>query len=289
MASRSPRRCPPSSTWSADPSRSTTVRPTAILHLGFYDESAETFVEGIHKLRPGSIMVLDVATGRLSDQERWWWPSVEERRDLSFDQAAEQLRGLVLDSVRLHLRSDVPLGTALSGGIDSSVIVGAMRHVAARCRPAHVLLHRAQLTGRRGAVGRPHERPRRRCPAQGGGDARGDAARPRRRGPCPGRAVCQHEHLCPVPRVPCCARGRHHRDARRSGRRRAPAPATRATRATASAAFSPRAASATSHASSAAGPASPAGRRPRSPWPSPRRPYPVVPATVSGSPRRAAG
>ncbi|MGO4343141.1 asparagine synthase (glutamine-hydrolyzing) [Pedococcus sp. 2YAF34] len=100
------------------------------LHLGFYDESAETFVAGIEKLRPGSLLVFDIETGRLSDQERWWWPSVEERRDLTFDQAADQLRELVLDSVRLHLRSDVPLGTALSGGIDSSVIVGAMRHVA---------------------------------------------------------------------------------------------------------------------------------------------------------------
>ena len=130
MASRSPRRCPPSSTCVGRPFQVNHRQVYRYLHLGFYDESAETFVEGIHKLRPGSIMVMDVATGRLSDQERWWWPSVEERRDLSFDQAAEQLRGLVLDSVRLHLRSDVPLGTALSGGIDSSVIVGAMRHVA---------------------------------------------------------------------------------------------------------------------------------------------------------------
>ncbi len=100
------------------------------LHLGFYDESAETFVSGVFKLRPGCLMMLDLATGHLSDQERWWWPSVEERRDLSFDEAAEQLRAMVLESVRLHLRSDVPLGTALSGGVDSSVIVGAMRHVA---------------------------------------------------------------------------------------------------------------------------------------------------------------
>jgi asparagine synthase (glutamine-hydrolysing) len=100
------------------------------LQLGFYDESAETFVDGISKLRPGSLMVLDVPTGRLSEQRRWWWPTVEERHDLSFDQAAEQLRELILESVRLHLRSDVPLGTALSGGIDSSVIVGAMRHIA---------------------------------------------------------------------------------------------------------------------------------------------------------------
>lgn len=100
------------------------------LQLGFYDESEETFVDSIDKLRPGSMIEVDLETGRLSTQERWWWPSVEERRDLSFDQAAEQLRELVLDSVRRHMRSDVPLGTALSGGIDSSVIVGAMRHIA---------------------------------------------------------------------------------------------------------------------------------------------------------------
>jgi asparagine synthase (glutamine-hydrolysing) len=48
---------------------------------------------------------------------------------LSFKDAAEALREAFLDSVRLHLRSDVPLGAALSGGIDSSAIVCAMRHV----------------------------------------------------------------------------------------------------------------------------------------------------------------
>lgn len=50
-------------------------------------------------------------------------------RKLSIDDAAQELRRLLLDSVRLHLRSDVPLGAALSGGLDSSAIVGCMRYL----------------------------------------------------------------------------------------------------------------------------------------------------------------
>ncbi len=61
---------------------------------------------------------------------RYWEIDPTEEGELSFDVAAVRLRELFLDSVRLHLRSDVPVGAALSGGIDSSSIVMAMRHVA---------------------------------------------------------------------------------------------------------------------------------------------------------------
>ncbi len=60
--------------------------------------------------------------------ERPYWRLEPEPTDgLSFDEAAGRLRELFVDSVRLHLRSDVPLGAAFSGGIDSSAIVTAMR------------------------------------------------------------------------------------------------------------------------------------------------------------------
>ena len=64
-----------------------------------------------------------------SVQQRWWYPSIKERSDLSFDEAAAILRNKFLDSVRLHLRSDVPVGAALSGGVDSASVVCAMRHL----------------------------------------------------------------------------------------------------------------------------------------------------------------
>src|SRR5204862_914034 len=52
-----------------------------------------------------------------------------ERLDIPFDEAAKHLRDLFLKNIRLHLRSDVPVGAALSGGIDSSSIVMGMRHL----------------------------------------------------------------------------------------------------------------------------------------------------------------
>lgn len=97
---------------------------------GDYDSSPETFFEGVLHLSPGCLLVVDLAARLVGTVERWWVPSIEQRDDLSFDEAAERVRENFLQSVRLHLRSDVPLGAALSGGVDSSAVVCAMRHVA---------------------------------------------------------------------------------------------------------------------------------------------------------------
>lgn len=94
-----------------------------------YDSGARSFLEGVLHLLPGHLVELDLASGALGEPQRWWTPSIEQRSDLSFADATEQLRERFLASVRLHLRSDVPLGAALSGGIDSSAVVCAMRHV----------------------------------------------------------------------------------------------------------------------------------------------------------------
>ena len=96
---------------------------------GAYDDEDGTFVAGISHLPPGTYRVLDVKTGALSAPTAWWTPSVIQTSPLSFDQAAGHLRELFIDSVKLHLRSDVPTGAALSGGIDSAAIVCAIRHV----------------------------------------------------------------------------------------------------------------------------------------------------------------
>lgn len=95
---------------------------------GDYDSQEQTFLEGVLHLRPGHL--LRVRLDRSAEAPvRWWRPRVTPERPVEFAAAAETLRAGILESVRLHLRSDVPLGVTLSGGIDSSTIVCAMRHL----------------------------------------------------------------------------------------------------------------------------------------------------------------
>lgn len=97
------------------------------LQWGVYDHSERTFVEGVKHLRPGHYVVLDTETGRLGEPVRYWWPSIATTYSGSYTSAVDDVRNLFLDSVKRNLRSDVPLGIALSGGLDSSAITGAVR------------------------------------------------------------------------------------------------------------------------------------------------------------------
>jgi asparagine synthase (glutamine-hydrolysing) len=99
-----------------------------LLH-GDYDTQERTFIAGVSHLPPATYQVLSLRTGQLADPVAWWIPPTAERTPCGFEDAAEQLRHLFTTSVRQHLRSDVPLGAALSGGIDSSAVVCVMRAV----------------------------------------------------------------------------------------------------------------------------------------------------------------
>ena len=99
------------------------------LVYGSYDDQPATFFQGIEQLPPGHYLEYSLDADRCSEPVRWWNPSIIERNDLPFTHAAEELRERFLSNIRLHLRSDVPLGAALSGGLDSSAVVCAMRHV----------------------------------------------------------------------------------------------------------------------------------------------------------------
>lgn len=95
---------------------------------GSYDTGESTFFADVQALRPGHRFTYDLGSRRL-DLYSWWKPTISPVQHLSIDDAAEGLRSHLLNSVKLHLRSDVPLGAALSGGLDSSAIVGCMRHL----------------------------------------------------------------------------------------------------------------------------------------------------------------
>ncbi|WP_420129553.1 asparagine synthase (glutamine-hydrolyzing) [Longimicrobium sp.] len=102
------------------------------LRGGGTDFGGETMFAGVNQLPAAHWVELPV-DGPVEPRPRPYWRlDPGARAELSFDAAAQRLRDLFLDSVRLHLRSDVPVGAALSGGIDSSAIVAAMRHVEPR-------------------------------------------------------------------------------------------------------------------------------------------------------------
>jgi asparagine synthase (glutamine-hydrolysing) len=96
---------------------------------GDYDSTSDTFYDEVHHLPPGHWLQINTITGQLTPPQRWWQPQIQERSGWSFDDAVEEVREQFLQNIRLHLRSDVPLGAALSGGVDSSAVVCAMRHI----------------------------------------------------------------------------------------------------------------------------------------------------------------
>ncbi len=88
----------------------------------------DSLFEGIEILPPGSLMVVE--GGAKTIRRYWDWDFAPQRidRDRSLQEWSEALRELLIDSVRLRLRADVPVGAYLSGGLDSSVITSLIRN-----------------------------------------------------------------------------------------------------------------------------------------------------------------
>ena len=86
-----------------------------------YVQGEQTMFAGIHTLMPGEYLVADLDRGSVRRQ-RYWEPSFQVDTDHSESYFLERASWLLNDAVRLQLRSDVPLGAYLSGGLDSSLV-----------------------------------------------------------------------------------------------------------------------------------------------------------------------
>ena len=97
------------------------------LVLGSYgNETRETFFKSVYKILPGEFMEIKLVDPRkLNLKHQIWWdlPCLEENMIPHEREIYENIRFLLEESVCLRLRSDVPVGTCLSGGLDSSGIV----------------------------------------------------------------------------------------------------------------------------------------------------------------------
>jgi asparagine synthase (glutamine-hydrolysing) len=90
------------------------------LRHGIYDHDGRTFFKGVTTLAPGH--TLTVRGGHLELRKYWEIDGRAGKLDLTDDEAMDRLDALLTDAIRLQLRSDVPLGVNLSGGLDSATL-----------------------------------------------------------------------------------------------------------------------------------------------------------------------
>src|SRR5215813_848725 len=111
------------------PGESDPVAWSGYLTYGMYDHSERTFWKGVSSLPAGHAL-----RWKNGDLRIWKWYDLADdiandtdtRRDA---EVAEEYRSLLNDSVRLRFRSDVPVGINLSGGVDSSTLLGLVHSV----------------------------------------------------------------------------------------------------------------------------------------------------------------
>jgi len=108
--------------------------PQAVLEFLEYGyvTDARSIYEGVSKLPPATI--LEWRAGQVSQRRYWTLPETSESSRVSFEEAVEETERLVVESVRLRLISDVPIGVLLSGGIDSALVCWAMRKLNANIK-----------------------------------------------------------------------------------------------------------------------------------------------------------
>lgn len=93
------------------------------LHF-LYIPEPKTYYKNVYKLLPGHCMIFDVKYRRIVKNFSYWKLKINERQAVQRKQSdlIEELRSLIKESIEEQMIADVPVGTFLSGGVDSSIV-----------------------------------------------------------------------------------------------------------------------------------------------------------------------
>lgn len=96
-------------------------------NIFYYEATDKCLIKGIQRFPAGHNGILK--NGELKTVR--YWNTLDHLVEVpkSYEEQVEHFRELFMDATKLRMRSDVPIGTALSGGLDSSATIGAMAHL----------------------------------------------------------------------------------------------------------------------------------------------------------------
>src|ERR1700733_13869962 len=98
-------------------------------YLSFqYNPLSETFFKNVYKLPPAHFLEIDVSSGQ-TRMEKYWSFNFEQQENLDKLKTTEKIYETMQDSVAHHMIADVPVGSFLSGGVDSSIIATLMQKI----------------------------------------------------------------------------------------------------------------------------------------------------------------
>ena len=112
------------------PSFKSVVNDSAVYnYLSFqYNPLNETFFKSVYKLPPGHFIKINVENGN-TEIKKYWSYEIKPNENLNKEDTTKKIHQTIKDSVKHHMIADVPVGSFLSGGIDSSIIATMMQEI----------------------------------------------------------------------------------------------------------------------------------------------------------------
>lgn len=94
-----------------------------------YESTENCLIEGIKRFPAGSNGILNLESNEFKILKYWDTKASLHAVPKKYDDQVEEFRDIFIDACKIRMRSDVPIGTALSGGVDSSAIICSLAHI----------------------------------------------------------------------------------------------------------------------------------------------------------------